>query len=105
MVEKKDDTIDKEDHTVKITSIHIIAAIITGVITAAISLGLISGIPKNDLLGGFIGIVILYAMGKLCDKLYGKQEGFSKWLWDGIVPFAFAWFVVWTILLNYGMFL
>ena len=90
------------DKTVKITSIHIVAAIITGIITAFISLGMIPVIPKNDLSGGVVGILILYIIGKLCDKLYGKQEGFSKWLWDGIVPFGFAWFVVWTILLNYG---
>ena len=90
------------DDTVKITSIHLVAAIFTGVLTAFISLGMIPGIPNNDFLGGFIGIVILYGIGNLCDKLFGKQEGFTKWLWDGIVPFAFAWFVVWTILLNYG---
>ena len=118
------------DNSVKITLIHVVAAVITGCITALISLGKILGtsnafsstianssvVPtmaekitaiasmpeSNALIGGFIGIVILYAMGKLCDKLFGKQEGFSKWLWDGIVPFAFAWFVVWTLLLNYG---
>jgi len=90
------------DNVVKITSIHIVVAIITGILTGFISLGMIPGIGENDLLAGFIGIVILYATGLLCDKLFGKQEGFTKWLWDGIVPFAFAWFLVWTILLNYG---
>ena len=27
--------------------------------------------------------------------------GFSAWLWDGILPFAFCWFILWTILFNY----
>ncbi len=90
------------DNSVKITSIHIVAAIITGIITAFITLGMIPGIGKNQFLAAVIGIAILYAMGLLCDRLFGKQEGFTKWLWDGIVPFAFAWFVVWTLLLNYA---
>lgn len=90
------------NNSVKITSIHIVAAIITGFITTLISLGMVPVIGNNDILAGFIGIVILYGIGLLCDKLFGKQEGFTKWLWDGIVPFAFAWFVVWTLLLNYA---
>ena len=90
------------DNGVKITSIHVIAAIITGYVTSLISLGMIPGIGANDLIAGVIGIIILYAIGQLCDKLFGKQEGFTKWLWDGIVPFAFAWFVVWTLLVNYA---
>ena len=90
------------DTGVKITSIHIVAALIAGYITSLITLGMIPGFGENQLLAGLVGIVILYAMGRLCDTIFGKQEGFTKWLWDGIVPFAFAWFLVWTILLNYG---
>jgi len=90
------------DNSVKITSIHIVAAIITGYITSLISLGMIPGIGKNELLAAVMGIIILYAMGRLCDKLFGKQEGFTKWLWDGIIPFSFAWFVIWTLLINYA---
>ncbi|RBQ23582.1 hypothetical protein ALNOE001_08660 [Candidatus Methanobinarius endosymbioticus] len=90
------------DNGVKITSIHIVAAIFTGLLTTFISLGMVPVIGKNDLIAGFIGVVILYAMGRLCDRLFGKQNGFKKWLWDGIIPFAFAWFVVWTLLLNYA---
>jgi len=90
------------DNSVKITSIHVVAAIVAGYITSLVSLGMIPGLGENEILATLIGLVILYAMGQLCDRLFGKQEGFKKWLWDGIVPFAFAWFVVWTILLNYG---
>ena len=90
------------DTGVKITSIHIVAALIAGYITSLITLGMIPGFGENQLLAGLVGIVILYAMGRLCDTIFGKQEGFTKWLWDGIVPFAFAWFVVWTLLTNYA---
>lgn len=90
------------DNSVKITSIHVVAAIITGYITSLVTLGMIPGLGKNEILAALIGIVILYAMGLLCDRLFGKQEGFTKWLWDGIVPFAFAWFLVWTLLINYA---
>ncbi|KZX17793.1 hypothetical protein MBCUT_00880 [Methanobrevibacter cuticularis] len=88
--------------SVKITSVHLVVAIFTGYICSLISLQMIPGIGNNEILAGVLGIVILYLIGKLCDKLFGKQEGFSKWLWDGILPFAFVWFVVWTILVNYA---
>ena len=90
------------DTGVKITSIHIVAAIITGLITYFISLLILPGIVQNVLIEGVFGIIVLYAMGQLFDRLFGKQEGFTKWLWDGIVPFAFAWFVVWTLIINYA---
>ena len=89
------------DNTVKIASVHIVIAMITGFITALISLGKISGIGENEILAAMMGIVILYATGLICDRLFGKQEGFTKWLWDGIVPFGFTWFLVWTLLINY----
>jgi xanthosine utilization system XapX-like protein len=63
---------------------------------------MIPGLGKDDLLAGLLGIVILYAIGQICDRLVGKQEKFSRWLWDGIVPFIFTWFVVWIILINYA---
>ncbi|WP_224426189.1 DUF5379 domain-containing protein [Methanobrevibacter sp. TMH8] len=90
------------DNSVKITSVHIVAAIITGYITSLMSLGMLPGIGNNELLAGVFGVIILYAIGRLCDSLFGKQEGFTKWLWDGILPFIFAWFVVWTLLINYA---
>jgi hypothetical protein len=90
------------DNGVKITSIHVVAAVITGFITSLITLGMIPGFGENQILATLVGIIILYAMGRLCDELFGKQEGFTKWLWDGIVPFAFAWFLVWTLITNYA---
>ena len=90
------------DYTVKITSVHIVAALIAGYLSSIFTLGQISGLGANDVLAAVVGLVILYVCGQLCENLFGKQEGFSKWLWNGIVPFAFTWFVFWTILINYS---
>ena len=90
------------DNSVKISSIYIIAAIITSYTTALISLGMFPGIGRDDIIAGLIGIFILYTIGKLCEKLFGKQNGFKKLLNDGILPFIFVWFVTWTIIVNYA---
>lgn len=90
------------DDSVKITSVHIVAALIAGYISSLFTLGQIAGLGANDVLAGVSGLIILYIAGQICDKLFGKQEGFSKWLWNGIVPFIFIWFVFWTIIINYS---
>jgi len=90
------------DNTVKITSIHIIAALIAGYFSSLFTLGQIPGLGSNDLLAAGVGLAILYLTGQLSENLFGKQEGFSKWLMSGVVPFAFIWFVFWTILINYS---
>ena len=90
------------DITVKMTSIHIVAALFAGYISSIFTLGQIPGLGANEVLAGVIGLIILYIIGQLCDKLFGKREGFSQWLWNGILPFAFVWFVLWTILINYS---
>ena len=89
------------DNNVKITSMHIITALIAGYLSSLFTLGQISGVGTNDVLAAVSGLIILYGTGQVCDKLFGKEEGFSKWLWNGIVPFIFVWFVLWTILNNY----
>lgn len=89
------------ENGVKITIIHLVAALVTGIISSFFSLGMIPGIGKNDIFAGILGIIVLYFIGKLCDNIFGKHEGFTTWLWDGIVPFIFIWYVVWAILLNY----
>jgi len=90
------------DTTVKITSIHIVTALIAGYLSSLFTLGQISGIGANDVLAAVVGLVLLYITGQLCEKLFGKQEGFSKWLWNGILPFVFIWFVFWTLIINYS---
>ncbi|MCL2116314.1 MAG: DUF5379 domain-containing protein [Methanobrevibacter sp.] len=90
------------DDTVKITSIHIVTALMAGYLSSLFTLGQIPGLGVNDVLAGVLGLIVLYITGQICDKLFGKQEGFSKWLWNGIVPFAFIWFVFWTIIINYS---
>ncbi len=88
------------DSTVKIVSIHVVAALFTAIITAAISLGWLGF--KNEIFAFVVGVVILYFIGQLCQKQFGDEiKGFQAWLWDGILPFGFVWFIAWTILFNY----
>ena len=88
------------DATVKIVSIHIAAAIVAALISTVFTVGLIGF--TNHVFVFFFGIVILYFVGQFCQKMFeGEIEGFSAWLWDGILPFGFAWFILWTIITNY----
>ena len=80
------------DVTVKTVSIHIVAAIVAALISTAFTTGML----------GFTNLVILYFIGQFCEKMFGEEvKGFSTWLWDGILPFGFCWFILWTILTNY----
>ncbi|MDP2837279.1 MAG: hypothetical protein Q8N97_09915 [Methanobacteriaceae archaeon] len=87
---------------VKIASIHTVAAVVAAYISFIVSNGSIVALGNNQTLGALFGLVILIIVGKLCEKLLGKEEvgGFKGWLWSGIVPFIFIWFVVWTMLIN-----
>lgn len=88
------------DATVKIVSIHIVAAIVAALISTVFTVGLIGF--TNHVFAFAVGIVILYFVGQFCQKMFeGEIEGFSAWLWDGILPFGFAWFILWTIITNY----
>lgn len=88
------------DTTIKVTSIHVVLAIITSALSAGLSLGWF-GI-KNDVFAGLLALIILYLTGQLCQRLYGDEiKGFTTWLWDGIAPFIFTWFVVYTLFFNY----
>ena len=73
------------DVTVKTVSIHLVAAIVAALISTAFTTGML----------GFKNHVF-------CEKMFGEEvKGFSTWLWDGILPFGFCWFILWTILTNY----
>ncbi|MBQ2962574.1 hypothetical protein [Methanobrevibacter sp.] len=88
------------DATVKIVSIHIVAAIVAALISTAFTTGMLGF--KNHVFAFVVGLVILYFIGQFCQKMFeGEIEGFSAWLWDGILPFGFCWFILWTILTNY----
>ncbi len=88
------------DTTVKVVSIHLVAAIVAAFISVSFSLGWLGF--KNEALSFVAGLIILYVIGQVCQNLFGEEiKGFSAWLWDGILPFAFCWFILWTILFNY----
>lgn len=88
------------DTTIKVVTIHIVAALIAAVFSTSFSLGWFGF--KNEVLALAIGIIILYFTGQLCQKKFSDDmDGFSAWLWDGIVPFYFAYVIAWTIFFNY----
>jgi hypothetical protein len=83
----------------KVASIHTVGGIIAGYLSYILSSGVIF---KNEAIAVIVALIILYIMGQLSEKLFGKEEvnGFSGWLWSGIVPFFFIWIMVWVIFAN-----
>ena len=88
------------DATIKVTSIHIIFALISALISTALTLGWFGF--KNDIFAGLSALIILYFVGQLCQKIAGEEiSGFSQWLWDGISPFFFTWVIAYTLFVMY----
>ena len=88
------------DTTIKVTSIHIVFAIIASLISAGLTLGWFGF--KNEIFAGLIALIILYFVGQFCQKLAGDEiSGFSQWLWDGIAPFFFTWVIAFTLFTMY----
>ena len=88
------------DTTVKVTTIHIIAALFTALISAALTLGWFGF--KTDIFAGIIAIIVLYFVGQFSQKIAGDEiSGFSQWLWDGISPFFFTWVIAYTLFSMY----
>ena len=91
---------DIMDTTVKVTTIHIIAALITALISTALTLGWFGF--KNEVFAGIIALIVLYFVGQFSQKIAGDEiSGFSQWLWDGISPFFFTWVIAYTIFSMY----
>ena len=86
------------DTTIKITSIHVVAALFASLISAALGwFGF-----KNDVFAFFIALIVLYFIGQACQKMAGDEiSGFSQWLWDGIAPFYFVWVIAYTLFTVY----
>ena len=88
------------DTTIKVTSIHIIFALISALSSPALTLGWFGF--KNDIFAGFVALIILYFVGQLCQKIAGDEiSGFSQCLWDGISPFFFTWVIAYTLFVMY----
>ncbi|MCQ2737489.1 MAG: DUF5379 domain-containing protein [archaeon] len=88
------------DATIKIVILHLVTAIVAAVLSASFSLGWFGF--KNEVLALAIGLIILYITGQIAQKLFEDEiSGFSDWLWNGIVPFYFMHFILWTVLVNY----
>ena len=83
----------------KVASIHTIGGILAGYLSFILSSGVIF---KNEALAVIVALIILYIVGQVSERLFGKEEvgGFSGWLWSGIVPFFFIWIMVWVIFMN-----
>ena len=88
------------DTTIKVTTIHVIFALIAALISAALTLGWLGF--KNDIFAFFVAVIILYFVGQFCQKIAGEEiSGFSQWLWDGISPFFFTWVISFTLFVMY----
>ena len=88
------------DTTIKVTTIHVIFALIAALISAALTLGWLGF--KNDIFAFFVAVIILYFVGQFCQKIAGDEiSGFSQWLWDGIAPFYFTWVIAYTLFVMY----
>ena len=90
------------DNTPKVTSIHLLFAIIAAVLSTAFTLNWFGF--RNDGIAALIGFVLLYIAGQISNRIVGDDEemkGLKKWLWNGILPFIFLWFMIWVILYNY----
>ena len=88
------------DTTIKVTTIHIIAALFTALISAGLTVGWFGF--KNDVFAGLIALIILYFVGQFSQKIAGDEiSGFSQWLWDGISPFFFTWVIAYTLFVMY----
>lgn len=86
----------------KVAAIHGVAGIVAGYVSFILSSGAIASIGSNEALALIAAIIILYVMGQVSERLFGKEEvgGIKGWLWSGIVPFFFVWIMVWTVFLN-----
>ncbi len=87
----------------KMAAIHGVAGIVAGYISFLLSTGTIAGLGgSNEALAIIAALIILYAMGQVSERLFGKEEvgGMKGWLWSGIVPFFFVWIMVWVIFIN-----
>ena len=88
------------DTTIKVTSIHIVAALVAGLLSAGLTAGWFGF--KNDVFAFFIAAIILYFVGQFSQKLAGEEiSGFTQWLWDGIAPFFFTWVISYTLFVMY----
>jgi hypothetical protein len=90
------------DIDAKMTGIHVVAAIFASYVSFILSNGSIAALGQNPALGTFAGLIILIITGNISERILGKENvnGFKGWLWSGIVPFMFVWFVVWAMLIT-----
>jgi hypothetical protein len=86
----------------KVAAIHAVAGIVAGYISFIIYSGAIAAIGSNEVLAVIIALIILYIVGQVSERIFGKEEvgGLKGWLWSGIVPYFFIWIMVWVIFAN-----
>ena len=88
------------DTTIKVTSMHIVAALVAALISTGLTVGWFGF--KNDIFAFFVAVIILYFVGQFAQKIAGEEiSGFSQWLWDGISPFFFTWVISYTLFVMY----
>lgn len=74
-------------------TIHTAAAVVMG------WLSIIIASMSRALYAIIIGLVLLYVLGFIVEKILGKK-GFKWWAGNGLVIYLFVWFIVWVFFFN-----
>ncbi len=74
-------------------SIHAVAAIIMGWLSVQIAS------MSRALFAVALGLVILYIVGFVTQKIVGKK-GIKWWFGNGIIIYLFIWYITWVFLFN-----
>lgn len=66
---------------------------------AAIIFGYVSFRMGNNLLSGFLGIIVLIITGFAVERIV-KKKGIKWWLANGLFVYLFLWLVSWVYFFN-----
>ena len=65
----------------------------------AVAIGWLS--PQiNAWLAGLIGIVILFMIGHLSERIVGEKKGAAWWIGNGAFIYLLVWLITWTYFFN-----
>ena len=76
-------------------ALHIVVAIFMGWFSVVVS----SIYGYGDWLTILLGLIILWALGKVTNKVVGKK-GFKWWFSNGVIIYLFVWLISWILFCN-----
>ncbi len=66
----------------------------------AVAVGLVSSRLPEAWYAFILSVVVLYALGMLTNKTYGKGKERNWWLANGVFVYLFSWFAAWVYFVN-----